>query len=135
LGLHPPPGVVEELEQRVHRLCELLVESPLVLVVLAAQSLRQTFDRVAQRLGKVEGGPLSRAPGVEAILDPKSHPPKEVREDLGVGRPQSVRLRLGAHPPTLASLPTRSPGWSDGPTRRPRLLAAKSRTAATASNL
>ena len=135
LRLHPPPGVVEELEQGVDRLGELLVEAPLVLVVLAAQPLRQALDRVAQGLGKVESGTLSRAPGIEAVLDPESHAAKEVRKGLGVRRPRSVRLWLGAHLPTLASLPTSSPGWSEGPTRRPRLLAAKSRTAATASNL
>ena len=41
VGLHPPPDVVEELEQRIDRLGELLVEAPLVLVVVAAQPLRR----------------------------------------------------------------------------------------------
>src|SRR5436190_5327800 len=134
LGLDAPPEVVKKLEQRIDRFGELLVEAPLVLVVVPSHPLRQPLDRAAQGLGKLDRGPLGRVPRIEAILDAEAHTSQEVGERLRVRQPRRFGLWIRAHLATLASRSTRSPGWSGGPMRRPRLLAAKSRTASAAPN-
>ena len=117
VGLDPPPDVVEELEERIDRLGELLVEAPLVLVVVAAQPLRQTLDRVAKRPRQLtaarsaafrdRGRPRSRAacgegsrrgPRRWAAAALRSGPPRSSpapSEPAGAIRPGEARARRG----------------------------------------
>ena len=107
LRLDPPPDSVEEVEDREHRLGELLVEAPLVLVVLAPQAAGDRLERVAQLGRQRSGGALSRRQRVEAGLDPAAQGAEELGDRLGRDR---VRARRLAHRPAPVSRPARAPG-------------------------
>jgi hypothetical protein len=49
--LHPPPDVVEKLEDRVDGLRELLVEPPLVLGVLTPEAPGDCLDHLPDGIG------------------------------------------------------------------------------------
>ena len=131
LGLDPPPDVVEELEEREDRLGELLVEAPLVLVVLALQARTiasiASRSRARQRLGRLLGG----GQRVEARLDPAAELAQEVGDRLG--RRASAAMPRAHRPIPVEARRRARRRCSAGPTRRPSVLAAKSRTAPTAS--
>jgi hypothetical protein len=132
--LDPPPDVVEELERRERRLGELLVESPGVLGVLAAQPAGDQRQRVADPIRQRPGGALGGLERVETVLDPEPQAAEEVRDRLRLCRVDPGR---GVHLPLPGTRdPRRSaiaPGWIEGPIRRPVSFAAKSRIAEAAS--
>ena len=106
VDVHPPPHLVEEPEQREHRLGEVLVESPLVLRVLAAQAPQDGLDGLADDLGKRADGIARGRHRIDSRLDARADLAEEAGERLGVlageptlGRPSSsliVQTPLGA---------------------------------------
>ena len=133
LRLDPPPDRVQELEQREDGLGELLVESPLVLVVLAAETPDHHIDGVAQLTRQPGRRALRRGDRIETGLDPDPDVAQEVGQRLGArpapSRPSVATLIARSRPASPAS----APGCRPRPSRLPPALAAKSRTAASAS--
>ena len=72
-GLHPPPAVVEEVEEGQHQVGELLVEAPLVLAVVAVQAAGRPLDGAARVGRQHRGAADERLGGVEALAQAFAH--------------------------------------------------------------
>src|SRR5262249_23299648 len=118
----------QTLGERIDGLGESLVEAPLVLGVLAAEAVDERLGRLPQPPRECGTGPLRGAGRGEAVLDPDPDPPQAVGERLGRGE-----VDRRAHRAIPTARPARVPGSSLGPTRRPSVRRANSRSAPSAS--
>lgn len=69
LDLHPPPGLVQEGEERLDQLGEVLVEAPLVLRVVAVQAVEDALDGLARIAREGAGAPRERLGQLEARVE------------------------------------------------------------------
>ncbi len=71
--LHPPPAVVEEVEEGEHQVGELLVEAPLVLAVVAVQPPRRPFQGPPGVARQHRGAADQRLGGVQTRAQAVAH--------------------------------------------------------------
>jgi hypothetical protein len=98
LGMHPPPAVVQELEQWQRGVGELLVEAPVVLLVVAAEPAHDGLEAVAGLARQRQRGAGHRPRRPRPALEPAPHGAQE-------GHDRAQRIARAAHAAALSATP------------------------------